>query len=615
MKKRHVKVPRSERIFTLDPKTAPRIFRNNVTCSLFEHAFALHKVERIYQDGKALPGESLITQKMMDGMGVRCRVADADRARVPTAGPVVVVANHPFGGLEGIVLHAFLASIRQDIRMMVNYLLGRIPEMHDVFILVNPFGTARAARENIRPLVQSLRWLQGGGLLGVFPSGEVSSIDLKSGRVRDPAWSPTIAGLVRRSQATVVPVFFAGHNGPGFQLAGLLHPRLRTMLLPTMMDRKRNQEVELRVGAPLPWRELSRYASDEELIKYLRLRAYALEARSPEPSAAPSRRLRIPLARRRLLLRQGRQAPVIEAVPAGELAAEIERLPPAARLLAAGDQEVWVERAAAMPALMRELGRLREITFRGVGEGTGREIDLDMFDDHYLHLFIWNRARQEVVGAYRLGLADEIVGRFGVEGLYTHTLFKFDQRLLERIAPAVELGRSFVRPEYQKAFSSLLLLWKGIGTFLARNPRYATLFGPVSITNEYRDDSRNMMLRALSLSNFAPELAHLVKPRHAPKRRTRGEWANPDFEKFISDVDGVSAIIQDIEADHKGIPILLRQYLKLGGRLLAFNLDEEFSSVVDGLIAIDLRQTDRKTMVRYMGEEAADAFRRHHGLA
>lgn len=603
------KVPRSQRIFKIDQDKAPRIFRNSLTCSVVEHAFALHKLERIYQDGKAMPGDRNISEKMLEGMGVRYHVTPEDLAKIPKTGPVVVVANHPFGGIEGVVFHCILASVREDIRLMVNYLLGRIPELHDIYILVNPFGTNSAAKANIRPLIESLKWLQSGGAMGVFPSGEVSSIDLKSGRVRDPAWSPTIAGLVRRSQATVVPMFFSGHNGPMFQLAGLLHPRFRTILLPTVMDQQRNRVIDVRIGSALPWRELAKYETDEALISYMRLRAYALEGR--ESDVAPKRRFKLPLPRRR---RAPRQTPVVAPVPPSELAAEIASLPATAHLLTSGEQDVYMERSAAMPKVLRELGRLREITFRGVGEGTGREIDLDMFDDHYHHLFIWNHSKQEIVGAYRLGLADEIVARFGIEGLYTHTLFRFDNRLLERLQPCVELGRSFVRPEYQKAFSSLLLLWKGIGAFIARNPRYVTLFGPVSITNEYRDDSRNMMLRALSLSNFAPELAGLVKPRHAPKRKTKGEWANPAFEQFISDVDGVSAIIQDIESDHKGIPILLRQYLKLGGRILAFNLDEEFSSVVDGLIAIDLRKTDRRSQARYMGDDAADAFRKHHNL-
>jgi len=264
--------------------------------------------------------------------------------------------------------------------------------------------------------------------------------------------------------------------------------------------------------------------------------------------------------------------------------------------------------------VLREIGRLREYTFRKVGEGTGRSIDVDVFDEHYHHLFTWNREKKEIVGAYRLGLADEIVKKYGVKGLYTYTLFKFDHRLIDKLLPCVEMGRSFVRPEYQRSFSSLLLLWKGIGVFIARNPQYATLFGPVSISNEYRDHSRRLMLRSLSLSNFANDLARLVKPRNPPKGNVRAEWSLDTFNPYISDVDNVSAIVQDIEGGKKGIPILLRQYLKLGGRVLAFNVDEEFSDVVDGLIAIDLRKTDARTRVKYMGEEASTAFCNYHGI-
>ena len=608
---RHIKVPRRDRIFSLAPRSGRQtLFVNNFTCSLLEHAIRLNRMEDIYQNGRLVPGDAPFSDKLLQGMSATYRVSDEDRARIPAEGPVVVVANHPFGGLEGVVLHSLLRSRRRDVKLMANTLLGRVPELREDFILVNPFGTTAAKSENIRPLIECRRFLASGGALGVFPAGEVSSIDLKTGRVRDPAWSRTIAGLVRRSKATVVPVFFSGHNGPGFQFAGVIHPRLRTLLLPKMFAKLHDSSLQVSVGAPIPWSELEGFASDDDLIQYLRLRTYALEAR--ESAAPPKKPRRLSLFRRHP--RVTRQADIIPPVPPEQLAAEIDALPPDAKALESGDNVVYIARAANMPSVLRELGRLREITFRAVGEGTGREIDLDPFDQHYLHLFIWNRAKREIVGAYRLGPGDEIIARYGVEGLYTHTLFRFDERLVKQIGPCIELGRSFVRPEYQKAYSSLLLLWKGIGAFIAAHPQYTTLFGPVSITAEYRDTSRNLLLRALSVSNFAPELARLVRPRNPPRRRRPREAEDPDFEKYTNDVESVTAIIQDIESDRKGIPILLRQYLKLGGRILAFNVDEDFSSVVDGFIMIDLRETDPRILTRYMGEEAVAAFRRHHGI-
>ncbi len=546
--------------------------------------------------------------RALQAMNVSWRVQCASNDPIPSEGPVVAVANHPFGGIEGLLLLALLEPARSDVKVMANYLLARMPEMRERFIFVDPFGGPRAKGSNIRPLKESLAWLKQGHVLGVFPAGEVSSVDIRSGKVRDPAWSPSIAALVRRTQATVVPFFFMGHNGPLFNLAGLLHPRLRTLMLPKQLVNKRNRELLVQIGHPIPWREQQEYATDEQLIQYLRLRTYILAERND----VKRQLVRIPFAKR-----EPRRQQHDEFAPPGSpdvQEREIHALPEKQRLLSSGEMQVYYASAAQIPAVLRELGRLREITFREVGEGTGRPRDLDRFDETYLHLFIWNSAARELVGAYRMGLADELVATQGVRGLYTHTCFRFDKRLMDQLQPAIELGRSFVRPEYQKAFSSLLLLWRGISAFIIRHPRYKYLFGPVSITNEFRDASRNLMLRSLRLSNFENELARLVKPRRKPRRPRRAEWNLPDFHPYIDNLELVSKLIQEIESDQKGIPILLRQYLKLGGRLLAFNVDSNFSYSLDGLIAIDLLKADTRVLKRYMGTEATERYRAWHGL-
>lgn len=571
--------------------------------AIVAHSLKLDKIDRVYRESLAFEEDLPFHGKVLKILNVSYEIDDADRARIPASGPVVVVANHPFGGVEGIVMLDLLKTVRPDVKIIANYLLGKIPEMQENFIFVDPFRSRGAARSNIRPLKESLSWLRNGGLLGSFPSGEVSSIDLRSARVRDPAWHPSIAAIVRSSGATVVPIFFAGHNGPLFQLAGLVHPRFRTLMLPSQVVGKRNRLVRIRVGAPITGAEMRPYQDNESLVKFLRLRTYVMAGRDER---ARKRISGLPLRRP-----PGKRQLIAGAAGTDDCAAEIASLSPDHKLLSGGDMDVFIAPSRDIPVIMREIGRLREITFRGVGEGTGKELDLDLFDDYYLHLFIWNRVAREIVGAYRLGLADVICDRFGYKGLYTRSLFRFDERLISCLQPAIELGRSFVRPEYQKAYSSLLLLWKGIATFLARNPRYRYLFGPVSITNEYRDASRNLMLRSLRLSNFAPELARFVKPRKRPGRYRRAEWASDDFNPYLNDLENVSAMIQDIEQDRKGIPILLRQYLKLGGRILAFNVDPGFSSVVDALIAMDLHSTDPRILARYMGRENAASYLGH----
>jgi putative hemolysin len=304
------------------------------------------------------------------------------------------------------------------------------------------------------------------------------------------------------------------------------------------------------------------------------------------------------------------QSPVAAPVAASLLKAEIEALPQEQRLVESGQYLIQYARAPQIPWCLQEIGRLRELTFRAAGEGTGKASDIDLFDAYYLHLFLWDREADAIVGGYRMGLADEILARYGKRGLYTQSLFKYGSRLLQTLNPAIELGRSFVRAEYQKSFSPLLLLWRGIGQFILRSPRYAVLFGPVSISNSYAPISRQLMVEYLRTNNSETELARHVKPRR-PFRVERSKVRNEVGD--LKDIEHLSRVIAGIEHDNKGIPILLKQYLKLGGRLLGFSADDQFGDALDGLVVVDLRASEPRVLARYMGEEGAAAFFAHHG--
>ena len=266
-----------------------------------------------------------------------------------------------------------------------------------------------------------------------------------------------------------------------------------------------------------------------------------------------------------------------------------------------------------IPGVLREIGRLREVTFRAVGEGTGREIDLDEFDERYRHLFVWDRKAEQVVGAYRIGHTEELIRSRGAAGLYTSTLFDFEPRLFESMGPALEMGRSFVRPEYQKSLSGMMLLWKGIGRYVLLDPRNATLFGPVSISADYTSASQQLMVSFLEQNRYAHDWSRWVHP-HEPCRPDRKRDYRSGLE-HLRNLDDVSSFIAEIEADQKGVPILLKQYLRLGGRLLGFNVDPEFSNVLDVLIMVDLRRTPARTLARYMGREGSRAFFEFHAAS
>lgn len=589
---------RHDRVFSLDwPRFEP-------ARRALDRVVGLAELDRMYGDLPAGVTGGAFLAWTLDRLGVSVRVADAELSRIPAQGPVVVVANHPFGGIEGIALARALLLVRPDVKLFANFLLGRIPQLRDLLLFVDPFARRGSAHVNASALRGALRWLSRGGLLAVFPAGEVASIDLAARRVADPAWSPTIAGLARRSGATAIPVFFPGRNRAFFQIAGLIHPALRTALLPRELLARRASSIELRVGTPVPPARLSEFATDDRAIAYLRDRTEILAERADrrfDHGAIQPRRTPVSAA------------PVVPAVPAAELAAEVAALPEAAHLIASDDLHVYVARAHSIPRILREIGRLREVTFRDVGEGTGREIDLDAFDAAYWHLFLWNRTGQEVVGAYRLGPTDEIVAASGIGGLYTASLFKYDPRLFEAMGPALEMGRSFIRTEHQKTYTGLMLLWKGIGEFVGRHPRYATLFGPVSISADYRSLSQRLIVAFLERNRKLTRLADWVRPRN-PFREARRPGASLS-PAHLTDLEEVSSFISEIEADQKGVPILLKQYLRLDGRLLGYNVDPDFASVLDVLIVVDLRQTAPKALQRYMGRENLERFRAFHGAA
>lgn len=572
----------------------------------FESLSGLRDMDRIYARAWKMPKDIPFCDRALQASGVRAGVAEEELARVPKEGAVVVVANHPFGGIEGIILLSLMKRVRPDVKAMANYLLSAIPEMRDDFIFVDPFASKNSAKANLRPIKESLGWLKDGHLLIVFPSGEVSSFDRRTLRVRDPAWSASIAALVRKTNATVVPMFFPGRNSAAFNLAGFIHPRLRTLLLPRQLSNKKGRTLTVRIGTPLNSKALEPFSMDDvQLIKYMRFRSYLLAERE-------THRTRHFISLNPPMMPPD---PIVAPIASEVLAAEIARLPESSRLIAAGDFAVYIAPAAQIPACLREIGRLRETTFRAVGEGTGNAIDLDEFDEYYSHLFMWNTARQEIVGSYRLGLVDKILEAKGIKGLYTRTLFKFDERLISQMPPAIEMGRSFIRAEYQKAYTSLFLLWRGISAFIGQNPHYRVLFGPVSITNEYREASRCMILASMRQTCMADDLVHLVKPKFPPKPPRRSEWCLKEYMEYLNDIDQVAGYVAEIEPDGKDIPVLLRQYLKLNGKLLSFNVDPEFSSVVDGLIMVDLSQSSPKTLRRYMGNEVAEAYFKYHGIA
>ena len=574
---------------------------------LLERPFALDGFRRFYSGSQqrfAAPEATDWYHACLDELGVNWMADGIDLADLPD-GPIVVTANHPFGILDAIVLGAVFTKSRPNVRVLANSLLSRFKELGPIIIPVDPYARETSARSNVAPMRAALRLLKQDGILLTFPAGGVAAWNMKKMRIEEAAWQANLGTLVRRSGAHVVPVCFQGANSPFFHTLGAVHPMVRTSLMLRELMNKVGTQVRLTIGRPIPPRRIAACPEDASLMRYLRMHTLLLGQNQAAPPVPTPTALTV-------------AKPVMLATHAcaNRLTREVAALTgTASELASASGIVVFIATAPQIPYLLKEIGRLREVTFRAVGEGTGQAVDLDSFDDYYEHLFLWDERQQAVMGAYRIGRTDRILAQHGSRGLYTNSLFRFKPELLRRLTPAIELGRSFIRPEYQGHRQALPLLWRGIGEFVVRNPRYRLLFGPVSISREYSDLSRTLMLRYLKQDHFDVTLGRLVKPRSPFRERGRPMPQGDFAEAALKDVEAIGDLVSALEKDGKGLPILLKHYLKLNARLLSFNVDPQFADVVDGLILVDLLETDRLHLRRYLGEEGSAAFLAWHGVA
>lgn len=532
----------------------------------------------------------------LSSFGLKYAVQADMLGKIPATGPLVIVANHPFGFADAVIIGHLIGQVRPDAKFLANSLLLKIPEVQPWIIPVDNFKGNGSERRNLGPMKQAIRHLAAGGALIVFPAGEVAHFQVGRG-VEECPWNAHVGTLVKMTRATVLPVNFAGRNSFLFHAAGLLHPRARTSLLLRELCSRRGRPVKVRVGEALPFGKLKRFEDHEELTKHLRLLTLALGHQSKAAGISPPETPRSP------------------SEPDMQLAGEITKLRANGKLMAEqGSLSVYLAEAQEIPLCLQEIGRLREVTFQAVGEGTGNDVDLDRFDQHYSHLILWDEAAARIAGGYRMGRADQLLQAHGSRGLYTHTLFRFSQRFLAKLDCAVELGRSFVCQEYQRHPAALMLLWKGVSTWVRRNPRYKLLFGPVSISDEYDETSRRLMVDFLISRRQPTELRSIVKPRSPFRSRTARSLHREISLNPLNNAEELSTLISTIESDRKGLPVLLKHYLKLNASLLCFSVDREFSSVVDGMILVDLTKTEPRVLARYMGEDGMRMYLDHHGI-
>lgn len=530
--------------------------------------------------------------------------AESDLARIPASGPALLVSNHPFGFLEGLILLSALPRVRSDFRIVVNSVLATVKQLRQQFIFVNPFST-KDPHQNATGVRQAYQWLRSGGLLVIFPAGEVAHLNWGEHLVTDPKWSDTAARFARKANCPTVPMFFEGANSIPFQMVGTIHPSLRTLNLPRELMKKRSRTIRARVGSAISGPTLRKLQDEAAATDYLRARVYLLSSSFTAAKPVWTKPIRA--------IRKHGYAAIAEAPRTEDIVREVDAIREQG-LLASGEEfEVYLASASEIPNALFEIGRCREMTFREVGEGSSRTVDLDRFDSYYKHLFLWHPKDKQIAGAYRIAATSDVLKQYGPKGLYTSTLFQYSPQFFDKLGNAFELGRSFIRTEYQRHYAPLLLLWKGIAKCIEQRPDCPVLFGAVSISSDYHRLSRALIVNFMT-GHMAGELAEHVAARKSYRRPMVLPKHIKQLNSLVNSLDELSATVSDLEKDGKGVPVLLRHYLKLGGQFLGFNVDSRFSNTLDGLIFADLRTAPAPMLERCMGRSAAAAFRAWHQL-
>jgi putative hemolysin len=509
--------------------------------------------------------------------GIHYEFCDTDLKNIPKEGGFITISNHPYGGIDGLLLLHILLSQRPDFKIMGNFLIQRIKPIEEHIFPVNPFELHPEYASSVPGIRQAFLHVQNGYGLGIFPAGEVSSYNRSYHKISDKKWNTSILKFIKRSNVPVIPVYFSGTNSRMFHTLGLLHPSLRTVKLPSELFNKKDKPVGIKIGKPISVEEQSTFSDIEQYGRYLRARTYLPEASSQIKKffAQPNFRVK-------------KEQPLVEPADVGLILNEIQNLKPQCKLFSVGNFVVYYAQTCDIPNCMHEIGRLREKTFREVGEGTNNKIDIDEYDIYYRQLFLWDNEKHCIAGAYRIGLGKDIMREYGIRGFYTHSLFKYKRRFYPLLENALELGRSFVTLEYQKKPLSLFLLWKGILFFLLSNPEYRYLIGPVSISNEYSSVSRRLLMDFILAHYSEPQLAQYIKPRNKLKVSKKQLDTSILLENMNGNLKQLDRALNEIESRDTHMPILLKKYLQINGRILAFNLDPKFNDALDGLLLLDV---------------------------
>jgi len=549
-------------------------------------------INRIYENNKHKSDLDFLNG-ILDDCKIKFEIPEEDLKRIPKEGPFITVSNHPLGGMDGVLLLKLLIEKRADYKIIANFLLHRIAPLKPYVMPVNPFETRKDAKSSIAGIKNALLHLREGKPLGIFPAGEVSTY--KDGKLKvDKPWEEGAIRLIKKANVPVIPIYFHAQNSRLFYVMSKLSDTLRTAKLPSEVMSQRGRVIKVRIGKPISVKDQDAYKEIPAFSEFIRKKTYMLA--NPFEKAhrlISAQNIKIKKSAKKIVSQRSADLFIKEVAALREKDG---------RLLESKNYEVFFAKPKDIPNLIHEIGRLREITFRAIGEGTNKDIDLDIYDQYYHHLFLWDREANCLAGAYRMGLGKEIYKTYGIKGFYINTLFRIEPELHQMMEDTIEMGRAFIIGEYQQKPMPLFLLWKGIVHVTLRHPEYKYLMGGVSISNQFSDFSKSLMIEFMKSHYYDPYIAQYIRPKKEYKVKLKEDDKDFVFDATKADMQKFDKIIDEIEPGILRIPVLIKKYVKQNARLVAFNVDPKFNNAVDGLMYIKVADIPENTVKPVMEE-------------
>jgi putative hemolysin len=540
---------------------------------------------------------------ILDEFRIKFEIPEEDMKRLPKEGPYITISNHPLGGIDGILLLKLMLEQRSDFKIIANFLLHRIEPLKPYIMPVNPFEDRKDAASSITGFKNAILHLREGHPLGVFPAGEVSTY--RDGKlVVDKEWEVAAMKLIQKAEVPIVPIYFHAKNSRLFYRLSKLSDTLRTAKLPSEVLTQKRRVIKVRVGRAISVKSQKEHKSLADFSEFLRIKTYMLSKTfedKPKILNNLQSQLKVPKPPKR----------IVTPIDSKVMIAEVETLKVKdCKLLTSKNYEVYLAAANDIPNILREIGRLREITFREVGEGTNEAIDLDKFDTYYHHMFLWDNDKKVLAGAYRMGLGSKIFERYGIDGFYLQDLFRFEPELYKMMSQSLELGRAFIIKEYQQKPMPLFLLWKGIVHTTLRYPEHKFLIGGVSISNKFSNFSKSLMIEFMKSHYYDPYVAQYVHPKKEFKVKLKDADKDFVFDATEADLNKFDKIIDEVEPGALRLPVLLKKYIKQNCKLIGFNVDPLFNNAVDGLMYIEIADLPESTVRPVMEEFQAELERK-----